>query len=233
MEKTSSKKIQIAVDGYSACGKSTLAKDLAGKLGYIYMDSGAMYRAVTLFSLENNIISDGKINIDLLLRKLPDIHINFQLDENGLPVTCLNGKDVEKEIRKIEVSSHVSKISEIPEVRHKMVILQQDMGKNKGIVMDGRDIGTVVFPNAELKLFVIADINVRTHRRFNELKLNNPDIDFETVKENLIERDRIDTTRKESPLRQAVDAIIIDNSNLTREEQLEAAYNLALRIINK
>lgn len=233
MDFLSVKKIQIAVDGYSACGKSTLAKDLANQLNYSYIDSGAMYRAMTLFALQNNIINDTNVNIDLLIKKLPEVFINFKLDSNNTPVTYLNNKNVEAEIRKIEVSSFVSKISTIPEVRKKMVLIQQELGKDKAIVMDGRDIGTVVFPNAELKLFITADIDVRTKRRYEELIQKKQPVDFETIKENLIQRDRIDSTRSDSPLRKAEDAVVIDNSNITKEEQLEIAYNLALKAINK
>jgi cytidylate kinase len=227
------KKIQIAVDGYSACGKSTLAKDLACKLGYIYIDSGAMYRAVTLYAINNNIIKNNIIDKNSLISNLPNISISFRLNKNNVPETYLNNINVENEIRQIEVSSCVSKISEIREVRAKMTSLQKQMGKDKGIIMDGRDIGTTVFPNAELKLFITADIDVRTQRRFDELKNSNPNIDFEAIKNNLIERDRIDTTRTESPLRKADDAIIIDNSNLSIPEQFEIAHNLYLEALNK
>ncbi|MDR2010807.1 MAG: (d)CMP kinase [Bacteroidales bacterium] len=231
MDPSELKKIQIAVDGYSACGKSTLAKGLAGRLGYIHIDSGAMYRAVTLFAIQENIIADGKINKNLLIRKLPEISIKFRLDNDNNPITYLNEVNVEDKIREIEVSDFVSEISAIPEVRHKMVAIQQKMGENKGIVMDGRDIGTVVFPDAELKIFLIADINVRTQRRYNELKSKGYDVDFEVVKENLMQRDKFDMSRSESPLRQADDAMVFDNSDITKEEQLEKAYKLALSII--
>ncbi len=231
MDFSEQKKIQIAVDGYSACGKSTLAKGLANKLGYIYIDSGAMYRAVTLFAIQENIISNGKTNKQQLICKLPEMSIEFKLNNNNDPITYLNEINVEDKIREIEVSNFVSEVSAIPEIRHKMVAIQQDMGKQKGIVMDGRDIGTVVFPHAELKFFLIADIDVRAQRRYNELKAKGYDINIETVKENLMQRDKFDMSRQESPLRQADDALIFDNSHITKEEQLEKAYKLALKVI--
>ena len=225
------KKIQIAIDGFSACGKSTLSKSLAQKLKYLYIDSGAMYRAVTLYALKKSIIKNNCLNKKLLIADLSKINIDFKLNSNNLPDTYLNNENVEDEIRNIEVSSYVSEVSTVPEVRVKMVEIQQELGKNKGIVMDGRDIGTVVFPNAELKLFITANIDIRTKRRFDELKQKGENIDFEIIKENLINRDKIDSTRIESPLRQASDAIVIDNSNLSREQQLEIALNYALKII--
>ncbi|PLX09149.1 MAG: (d)CMP kinase [Marinilabiliales bacterium] len=226
------KKIKIAVDGYSSCGKSTLAKQLAKQLGYIYIDSGAMYRAVTLYALNNNIIGKDFFNIDELIKNLDKIKIHFEKDRLGNTITFLNGKNVESTIRKIRVSSFVSQVSAIAEVRKQMVVLQRQLSENYGVVMDGRDIGTVVFPEAELKFFVTADVDVRTQRRYDELKEKNPDLNFDEVKKNLIQRDKLDKSRKESPLKQADDAILIDNTNLSREEQLNIALELALKKIN-
>jgi len=226
------KKIKIAVDGYSSCGKSTLAKQLAKQLGYIYIDSGAMYRAVTLYALNNNIIGKDFFNIDELIKNLDKIKIHFEKDRLGNPITFINGKNVESTIRKIRVSSFVSQVSAIAEVRKQMVVLQRQLSENYGVVMDGRDIGTVVFPEAELKFFVTADVDVRTQRRYDELKEKNPDLNFDEVKQNLIQRDKLDKSRKESPLKQADDAILIDNTNLSREEQLNIALELALKKIN-
>lgn len=227
------KTIKIAVDGYSSCGKSTLAKQLAKKLGYVYIDSGAMYRAVTLFAIRNNIIDKDYFNVDELINKLDKVKIHFESDKSGNPITFLNDENVENTIRKIKVSSFVSQVSAIAEVRKQMVVLQRELSESYGVVMDGRDIGTVVFPEAELKLFVTADVDVRTHRRFDELKEKNPELKFEEVKQNLIQRDKLDKSRKESPLMQAKDAVLIDNTNLSREEQLDIALELALKKINE
>ncbi len=227
------KNIKIAVDGYSSCGKSTLAKQLAGVLGYIYVDSGAMYRAVTLFAIENGIIGKDYFYKEKLIQNLDKINVHFETGEGSESITFLNGVNVEDEIRKIEVSSFVSQVSAIAEIRKQMVIIQRKLSENYGVVMDGRDIGTVVFPQAELKLFVTADVEVRTQRRFDELKMKDTEIDFETVKQNLVHRDSLDKSRKESPLRQASDAILIDNSYLTREEQLNIALKLANEKINE
>ncbi len=226
------KKIKIAVDGYSSCGKSTLAKQLAAKLGYLYIDSGAMYRAVTLFAIQNRIIRNDFFDKKGLINRLGDIVIDFKIDNNNRHLTYLNNKNVENEIRKLKVSSFVSQISTIREVRQQMVVLQRKLSENHGVVMDGRDIGTVVFPKADLKLFVTADVEIRAKRRFDELKLKNPDIDIESVKQNLMQRDFLDKSRSESPLRQAEDAILIDNSNLSREEQLQIALEYVYQIIN-
>lgn len=225
--------IKIAVDGYSSCGKSTLARDLAKKLGYIYIDSGAMYRAVTLFALQNNYIGKDFFNKNDLIANLNSITIQFKPDKNFNPITYLNNKNVEKEIRQIAVSSYVSEVSAVAEVRARMVALQRSLSENCGVVMDGRDIGTVVFPEAELKLFLTAAIDIRAQRRFNELTQQNNNIDFETVKRNLIQRDDYDKSRKTSPLRQAKDAILIDNSKLTKTEQLSIALKLAKKVINE
>lgn len=210
------KRINIAIDGHSSCGKSTLAKDIAKKLDYVYIDSGAMYRAVALFYIENGISPLDIENATAALDK-----INIELKSNaGKFCILLNGKDVTERIIALDVSSIVSEVAVISAVRKKLVAIQKEAGQNKGVVMDGRDIGTVVFPNAELKVFVTANIEVRTERRFLELKSKNMSSSFEVVKENLIHRDHIDSSRADSPLRQADDAILIDNSYMTKDEQL-------------
>ena len=217
------KKITIAIDGYSSCGKSTLAKSLAQKLNYSYIDTGAMYRAVTLYCLNNKLI-DSNENIDLekLLEALTKIKVEFRYNPNvNFSEAFLNGENVEQLIRNMNVSDRVSKISAVKEVREKMVALQRQMGKNKAVVLDGRDIGTNVFPDAELKIFMCADNNVRAKRRADELKSKGQDISFEQVKQNLEKRDYEDMHRKENPLLKAADAIILDNTNLSREEQLD------------
>ena len=223
----SSKKINIAIDGYSSCGKSTLAKALAKEFNYIFIDSGAMYRAITLFCFRNNLVGENFINNEGIIAALDqvDIHFEFNNESNKLEVT-LNSENVEKEIRTMQVSRLVSKVSSIKEVRSKLVAEQQKIGKNGGVVMDGRDIGSVVFPNAELKIFVTADPLVRANRRF--LELNDPTISIDEVLQNLQERDHIDSTRKESPLTQTEDAIVVDNSNLSQIEQLEVVKKLVL-----
>ena len=215
------KKITIAIDGHSSCGKSTMSKDLARKLGYIYVDTGAMYRAVTLFALRNNLFNaDGTIKTEELEKRMDEICISFKFNpEAGRPDTYLNGELVEQEIRSMEVSSHVSPIATLPFVRTAMVAQQQKMGEQKGIVMDGRDIGTVVFPNAELKIFVTASAEVRAQRRFDELKQKGMEADFEEILKNVQERDYIDSHREVSPLRKADDALELDNSYMTIEEQ--------------
>lgn len=214
------KKVIVAVDGFSSCGKSTMAKDLAKRVGYIYIDSGAMYRAVTLYSIENNIFTENGINAEMLKSQLSDVKISFQLDPvTLLPNTFLNGVNVENRIRTMEVSTRVSKISALGFVREALVRAQQDMGKEKGIVMDGRDIGTTVFPNAELKIFVTASAEIRAERRFKELQEKGEKADFKSILDNVKERDHIDMTREISPLRKADDAIELDNSYLTIEEQ--------------
>jgi cytidylate kinase len=219
--------ITIAIDGYSSCGKSTLAKALAAKLGYAYVDSGAMYRAVTLYALRIGLIKDHSFIEEDIVRILNDIHLTFQFNPNTKSSdTFLNGENVEKELRMMIVSENVSKISAIHEVRVKMIAIQRELGKNKGIVMDGRDIGTNVFPNAELKLFMVADTDVRTQRRCDELSSKGQYISFSDVKQNLIHRDYEDTHRKENPLTQADDAVILDNTDLSREQQLEFVLKL-------
>ncbi|MCQ2238427.1 MAG: (d)CMP kinase [Bacteroidaceae bacterium] len=214
------KKITIAIDGFSSCGKSTMAKDLAHEIGYIYVDSGAMYRAVTLYALRNGLFLNGEIAKDDLEQRIPNIKITFKLDPNtSRPITYLNGENVENEIRTMEVSSHVSVVAALGFVREAMVRLQQEMGKDKGIVMDGRDIGTTVFPDAELKIFVTASPEVRAQRRFDELKAKGQESSFESILQNVKERDNIDMNRAVSPLRKADDALLLDNSNLTIAEQ--------------
>lgn len=215
------KKIVIAIDGYSSCGKSTMAKDLAKEVGYIYVDTGAMYRAVTLFAMRQGFFdAEGNINVEKLESLLPNVNISFKLNpETGKPETCLNNEVVEKEIRSLEVSQHVSPIAAIPFVRAKLVEQQQAMGNEKGIVMDGRDIGTVVFPNAELKIFVTASAEIRAQRRFKELEAKGMPADFDAILKNVEERDYIDTHRETSPLKQADDALVLDNSHLTIAEQ--------------
>ena len=217
------KKITIAIDGHSSCGKSTMAKDLAKKIGYVYVDTGAMYRAVTLFALRNNLLEeDGAVKVDELEKRMDEIKISFKFNtETQRPDTYLNGELVEKEIRGMEVSNHVSPIAAIGFVREAMVAQQQRMGKKGGIVMDGRDIGTVVFPNAELKVFVTATAEVRAQRRYDELKGKGQEADFEEILKNVQERDYIDSHREVSPLRQAEDALLLDNSNMTIPEQNE------------
>jgi cytidylate kinase len=216
------KKITIAIDGFSSCGKSTMAKDLAKEIGYIYIDSGAMYRAVTLYCIKNGLFSGDEINIPELERHIKDIHITFKLDEKTqLPRTYLNGEDVEDAIRTMEVSSKVSPVSAIDFVRSALVSLQQEMGKEKGIVMDGRDIGTTVFPEAELKIYVTASPDIRALRRYDELKAKGQEVKFEEILQNVKERDYIDQNRKVSPLKRANDALLLDNSLLTIEEQKE------------
>ena len=215
------KKITIAIDGHSSCGKSTMAKDLARRVGYIYVDTGAMYRSVTLYALRSGLIkADGSIDTVELERQMPSIRISFRLnEETGRPDTYLNGECVEKDIRSIDVSSHVSPIAALPFVRTAMVAQQQQMGKDKGVVMDGRDIGTTVFPDAELKIFVTASARVRAQRRYDELQQKGMPADFDEILKNVEERDYIDSHREVSPLRKADDAIELDNSYMTIEEQ--------------
>ena len=224
------KRITVAIDGHSSCGKSTMAKALAKRVGYAYIDTGAMYRAVTLYCLELGMIDGDKVNKPRLRRHMPKIEISFKVNEEGKSDTWLNGRNVENEIRGMEVSNKVSLVSAIGFVRRAMVEQQQAMGRNKGIVMDGRDIGTVVFPDAELKVFITASAQVRAERRYKELQSKgDTTTTFEEVLANVQERDRIDTTRKESPLRQAEDALLLDNSNLTIEQQDEWLYNEFLK----
>jgi cytidylate kinase len=220
------KNIIIAIDGFSSCGKSTMAKDLAREIGYIYIDSGAMYRAVTLYAMQNGIVADGRIDEEKLRGSIADIHIEFKLNaETGRPDTYLNGMNVEGMIRTLEVSNNVSQISAIGFVREAMVAEQQKMGEKRGIVMDGRDIGTTVFPNAELKIFVTASAEIRAQRRYDELKAKGEASDFEKILDNVKTRDYIDQTRAVSPLRKADDAILLDNSTMTIAEQKEWLFN--------
>lgn len=228
------KKITIAVDGFSSCGKSTLAKALAKRIQYTFIDSGAMYRCVALYAIRNGLVHPGQeIDQSELISALPDIHIEFGApDEQGNRNTLLNGENVSSEIRSIEVAQIVSEIATIKEVRHFLVQTQQKLGANGGVIMDGRDIGSVVFPNAELKLFVTASTEIRAQRRYLELKQKDPAITLEAIRENLAHRDHLDTTREESPLIQTADAIVLDNTNLTESEQLELAYQHYLHAAN-
>lgn len=224
------KKIIIAIDGFSACGKSTMAKSLAKEIGYIYIDSGAMYRAITLYALQNELINDSGIKVDLLEKKIDDIKIDFKINKKSmLPETFLNGKNVEQDIRTMQVSSKVSQISSLAFVRKAMIKQQQEMGKHKGVVMDGRDIGTAVFPDAELKIFVTARPNIRAQRRLDEMRaMGDIKTSFEEILQNLKQRDFLDQQRTESPLIQAKDAWVLDNSDITKEQQqkwLEDKFN--------
>ncbi|MBN2772651.1 MAG: (d)CMP kinase [Prolixibacteraceae bacterium] len=226
------KKIIIAIDGFSSCGKSTLAKSLARELGYAYIDSGAMYRVVTLVALQNNWISNGISDKEKIIKGLENISISFKfIRETEKNTTFLNGKNVEEQIRMLDVSNNVSPISAIKEVRQEMVKFQRQMGEEKRIVMDGRDIGTVVFPQAELKIFMTASPEIRAQRRFDELIGKGQKVSMEEVIKNINERDFIDQNRKESPLRKADDAIVLDNSNYTLEGQLEWALQKAREVI--
>jgi len=215
------KKITIAVDGYSSCGKSTMAKDLARELGYVYVDTGAMYRCVTLYAMRHHLIdADGTVDAEGLQREMDDIKISFTLNPaKGTPDACLCGENVEREIRTMEVSARVSPIAALPFVREALVRQQQAMGKEKGVVMDGRDIGTVVFPDAELKVFVTASAEVRAKRRYDELLGKGEEADYEAILKNVEERDYIDSHRAVGPLRKAADAIELDNSHMTIAEQ--------------
>jgi cytidylate kinase len=216
------KKLIIAVDGYSSCGKSTFAKAIAQKLGYIYIDTGAMYRAVALFAINSGLIVEGNLDTESLKGLLNQVNIDFRKNKlNDKNETFLNGENVENKIRGMEVSENVSLISSVKEVRAKMVELQREMSKEMGVVLDGRDIGTVVFPNANIKIFMTADPNVRAHRRFDELAAKGELISFNEIKENILKRDELDTTRAESPLKKADDAVVLDNSYISPEEQME------------
>lgn len=220
-------KITIAIDGFSSTGKSTVAKQLAKHLGYAYIDTGAMYRAVAFYAMENGLISDDDFNAEALVYQLPNIEISFKFNEIlGFAEVYLNGINVEKEIRTLRVSGFVSKVATVSQVRHKLVEQQQKMGKDKGVVMDGRDIGTVVFPDAELKLFMTASAEKRAMRRYYEHINRGDKVIYEDVLANVQERDHIDTTRKDSPLEKAKDAIEVDNSNLSLEEQFDKILKL-------
>lgn len=226
------KKITIAIDGYSSTGKSTLAKQLANHLGYVYVDTGAMYRAVTFFAMQNGLINTDFFDKQILINSLASIKLNFQFNPTlGFAEMYLNDINIETEIRTIEVSNFVSKVAEVSQVRSKLVEQQKAMGKGKGIVMDGRDIGTVVFPDAELKIFMTASAETRAQRRFDELQSKGQNVPYEDVLKNVQERDYIDTHRDDSPLVIADDAIEIDNSYLSREEQFNAVLELANEVI--
>jgi len=221
-------KITIAVDGFSSTGKSTVAKQLAKELGYVYVDTGAMYRAVALFAMRNLLITDSSFNKEGLIAQLPEINLKFVFDDKlGYATIYLNGENVEEEIRTMEVSQFVSKVAAVSGVREKLVSLQKMMGREKGVVMDGRDIGTVVFPNAELKIFMTASAGKRAERRYLELQGNNQKVSYEEVLKNVEERDHLDTTRKDSPLVKAEDAVEVDNSKMGIDEQFEKILKFA------
>lgn len=229
-----SRKINIAIDGYSSCGKSTLAKDLAERLNYVYIDSGAMYRAITLYAIEHGFFHGPKLDQQALITVLPDLHVSFLYHpDTHLGETLLNGRNVEHKIRSMEVSKLVSTVSKVPEVRHQLVKFQQELGTQNGVVMDGRDIGTVVFPAAPLKLFLTAKPDIRAKRRMLELKQKGQHISYEEVLENLNHRDFEDTHRALDPLVQASDAVLLDNSMLTKEEQLAFCMNLVKQRIEE
>lgn len=216
------KKIIIAIDGFSACGKSTFAKAIAARIGYVFIDTGAMYRAVTLYGIENGAVNGGEVDEEKLKELLPDIHITFKFNpERGASDIYLNGRNVEDEIRGIEVSDAVSRVSQIGLVRAELVKIQQLMGREKGVVMDGRDVGTVVFPDAELKIFMTADTEVRVQRRYKELLEKGQKVSPEEVRKNLAERDYADQHRAISPLRRAEDALLLDNSDMTLDDEME------------
>ncbi|MEJ6736705.1 MAG: (d)CMP kinase [Flavobacteriales bacterium] len=226
-------RIIIAIDGYSSCGKSTMAKQMANQLNYIYVDTGAMYRAVTFYALCNNLISDTEFKKAELIAALSKINVSFSYNsELNCSETFLNNENIEEQIRGIKVSNYVSKIAQVKEVRAKLIEIQRDLGEKKGLVMDGRDIGSVVFPDAELKIFMTANYKVRAKRRFEELQAKGDQISLEAVTANIVSRDNDDTSRTENPLIQAEDAIVIDNSEISREEQLALALQLATDKIN-
>ncbi|SDE60680.1 cytidylate kinase [Pricia antarctica] len=228
------RKITIAIDGYSSTGKSTLAKQLARALGYAYVDTGAMYRAVTLFAIRNGFIGNGTERLQALVQLLPKIRLKFVPNaELGFSEMYLNGENVEEEIRQMEVSNQVSRIAEIEQVRYKLVDMQKAMGKNKGIVMDGRDIGTTVFPDAELKIFMTASLQARATRRYKELLDKGENVVYDEVLENVQKRDHIDTHREFSPLKKAEDAIVFDNSDMGLKEQFERLESIARRYMEK
>ena len=226
--------IIIAIDGYSSSGKSSMARQLAAEIGYRYIDSGAMYRAVTLYAMRHNMInSDGSVATELLIPALPSIHIDFSVNGDGTQSTMLNSENVEREIRSLDVSGHVSQVAAVPAVRHALVAMQKDMGTGKGIVMDGRDIGTTVFPEAEMKVFVTASPEERARRRLAELQAKGVEATYEEILENVTQRDHIDRTRAESPLRQADDAVLLDNTTMTLEQQNQFLLNLYNKITRK
>ena len=227
------KKITIAIDGHSSTGKSTLAKQLAKALNYIYIDTGAMYRAVTLFAMQQGFISSDSFDADQLVANLNHVFLSFKFNEDlGFAEIYLNDENVEDKIRSIEVSNFVSKIAEVSAIRTKLVQQQKKYGIDKGVVMDGRDIGTVVFPDAELKIFMTASAEIRAERRFLEMQEKSPNITFDEVLKNVVERDKIDSTREDSPLIVAENAVMIDNSNLNKEQQFQTILDLAHKAIN-
>jgi cytidylate kinase len=227
-------KITIAIDGYSSTGKSTIAKELAKRLGYIYVDSGAMYRAVALFAFQQKWIGTDFFQVRSLVENLKQVSITFVYNaELGFAEAHLNGVNVESDIRSLEISNYVSRVAAIPEVRKLLVSVQKEMGVSKGVVMDGRDIGTVVFPDAELKLFMTASPDTRAKRRYDELRAKGEKVTYQAILENVIYRDHLDTTREDSPLTKAIDAVEIDNSQLTREAQAKTVYDLTLQILRK
>lgn len=227
------KKITIAIDGHSSCGKSTMAKQLAKELGYVYVDTGAMYRTVTLYAMQHGLIdADNNVDTESLKQQMADVQVSFRFNaETGRPDAYLNGVCVEKDIRTIEVSNRVSPVAAIPFVREAMVDMQRQMGREKGIVMDGRDIGTTVFPDAELKIFVTASAEVRAQRRYDELQQKGMPAEYDEILKNVQERDYIDSHREVSPLRQAEDALLLDNSNMTIPEQQQWLHDKAMQII--
>ena len=227
------KLIKIAVDGHSSCGKSTLARDLSKYFNFLYIDTGAMYRAVTLFSIRIGVFKDNLENYDLLIQNLSRINIEFKQSSNNKTEIFLNGENVENEIRNLEVSSKVSKIATLSELRALMVGLQRKMSENKSVVMDGRDIGTVVFPDADIKIFLTASLEIRAKRRFDELKEKTKNLDYNAILKNISERDFIDQNREISPLKKAEDAILIDNSNLNPKQQLDLAVKIIKEKINE
>ncbi len=220
------KQLTIAIDGYSSCGKSTIAKSLAHKLNFVFVDSGAMYRAVTLYALRNDYIYGKNIDQKKIIASLPNIHLHFELNEHNKPELFLNDENVDKEIREMKVSNYVSPVATIPEVRYKLVNMQREMGKFGGVVMDGRDIGSVVFPDAELKFFLTAETSVRVERRRLELIANGQDVPYDIIERNLLDRDYRDSHREESPLIKVNDAIVVDNSNMTPKQQLDFILNI-------
>lgn len=226
-------KIIIAIDGYSSSGKSTMARSLATRIGYRYVDSGAMYRAVTLWALRHDLVADGRVNVEALVADLPRIAIDFAVQTDGSQHTLLNDEDVETLIRTIEVSNAVSPVAAIPAVRSALVAMQQQMGQSKGIVMDGRDIGTTVFPDAELKIYVNASAETRAQRRYDELVAKGDNVTYQEVLDNVQQRDYIDTHRDESPLRMADDAIALDNSQMTRDQQQQWLYDQYQQTVNR
>lgn len=214
-------KITIAVDGHSSCGKSTVAKAIAKELSLIYIDTGAMYRAVTLYAMRNHLVTEGKVDEDGLAARMDDIKVEFRKNESGGLDAYLNGENVEKEIRQIVVSNHVSSVSSLAFVRRRLVSLQQEMGRSGGVILDGRDIGTVVFPNADLKIFMTASPEIRAERRYKEMIAKGDKVSFEEILENVKARDHADSTRKESPLVKADDAVVLDNSTLDPQGQMD------------